>query len=575
MMAEPEPQREAPEGEPVGRPAEGRPAGTRRRRGRHSAAVFVRVRPLLSHLGEATATPLPGLCTHAAGRGAADGDGDGDGSVGVVALAAEGNATGVGGFTGILGAEEGNAHVFERAFRPCLPTVVAGGTAALFCYGYTGAGKTHTVFGVEEDLGMYRRASEELLAQIEAFNAGDGAGSATMNSTGPLMLHATVVEVHNEEVFDLMAGRKPATLRMNSKGQLLVRGATLKTRLDAKAAKAKGAEFEVRTEGLRSVPVTCVEDLDAIHQMSKRHRAVGSSTTHDQSSRSHAVFKLEVVNQQLLDAFEVLEESEAIKPGIQSKYAKTKKLADKKALIAVEETITHVNAEIEAMHEAHPSLGGRMILVDLAGADSDDRGADKASAAELKESRMINKSLLALKECLRGLHAQHAGGTKQKMPFRDSAITRLLEEVLVPKRGRDSDTVMLVNCAMLAQLEKKTVNSLRYGQLYATGSVGASRRKPAAAKLGGNSIPAGPAEPRPRSAAGVRGGAAAASKSKAKVAAKVAADDQADAAVLAQLIEIYAEHVPDKTPTEVGEILAKFAGREHELLRKVKAKYCK
>ena len=537
----------------------------------HTAAVFVRVRPLLAHLGEDGAPTLPGLCTEPAGRGVEGSTG------GVVALSAEGNATGVGGFTGVLGPEEGNARVFERAFQPCVPTVVAGGTAALFCYGYTGAGKTHTVFGVEDDLGMYRRASEELLAQIAAHNTGD--------RTGTLMLHATVVEVHNEEVFDLMAGRKPATLRMNSKGQLLVRGATLKTTLDAKEAKARGVEFVVRTEGLRSVPVACVADLDAIHQMSQRHRAVGSSTTHDQSSRSHAVFKLEVVNQQLLDAFEVLEDAEAMKPGIQSKYAKTKKLADKKALQAVEETITKVNAEIEAMHAANPSLGGRMILVDLAGADSDDRGVDKATSAELKESRMINKSLLALKECLRGLHAQHSGGpAKQKLPFRDSAITRLLDEVLVPKRGRDSDTVMLVNCAALAALEKKTVNSLRYGQLYATGSAGTARRKPAGAKLGGKQpLPAEPlAEPRPKSDSdgGAKGGAAA-SKSKAKVAAKIAAADQAgavpcinNAAMVAELCEIYAAHVPDKTPAEVGAILAKFAGREEELLTKVKAKYC-
>jgi|EP01047_Picozoa_sp_COSAG01_P036455 hypothetical protein len=162
--------------------------------------------------------------------------------------------------------------------------------------------------------------------------------------------------------------------------------------------------------------------------------------------------------------------AQAIKPGMQSKYAKTKKLADKKALQAVEATIARVNAEIEAMHEASTALGGRMILVDLAGSDSDDRGVEKAGAAELKESRMINKSLLALKECLRGLHVQQTTGTRQKMPFRDSSITRLLEEVLVPKRGRDSDTVMLVNCAQPARLERKTINSLRYGQLYAAGT---------------------------------------------------------------------------------------------------------
>ena len=49
------------------------------------------------------------------------------------------------------------------------------------------------------------------------------------------------------------SGRTPATLRMNRDGQLLVRGATAKRALDAKAQKQKGAEFEVRTEGLRSV----------------------------------------------------------------------------------------------------------------------------------------------------------------------------------------------------------------------------------------------------------------------------------------------------------------------------------
>jgi hypothetical protein len=514
-------------------------------KGSHSAAVFVRVRPLLRHLGEAGAATLPGLCTHAAGRGVDDGSGEG----GVVALEMEGNASGVGGFTGILGMEEGNASVFERAFRPCVPTIVSGGTAALFCYGYTGAGKTHTVFGVDSDLGMYRRASEELLAQVAAHNAGEGADSPT----GPLLLHASVIEVHNDAVFDLMAGRKPATLRMNSKGQLLVRGATAKTMLDAEAAKRKGAEFEVRTEGLQTVPVTCAADLEAIHTMAKKHRAVGSSTTHDQSSRSHAVFKLEIVNEELLACFDVLEEAQAVKPGIESKYAKSKKLADKKALQAVEARIAETNTTIEAMHEATAALGGRMILVDLAGADSDDRGTEKASAAELKESREINKSLLALKECLRGLNTQQKTGLKQKLPFRDSAMTRILEEVLIPKRGKDSDTVMLVNCAQLAQLEKKTVNSLRYGQLYAAG--GGSRSKP-----------------RPAAVAG--GGAA--SKSKAKVAAKIKAASPpapCDPAVLAELRQIYAVHVPDKTPADVEAILAKFAGREAELLGKVKVKY--
>ena len=151
---------------------------------------------------------------------------------------------------------------------------------------------------------------------------------------------------------------------------------------------------------------------------------------------------------------------------------------------------------------------------------------------------MINKSLLALKGCLRGIHLEQQTGAKRKLPFRDSSITRLLEEVLIPKRGRDSDTVMLVNCAALARLEKKTVNSLRYGQLYASASVGANGTSSRGMSKNGH-----------RSAT------------------------SCDPRVLAEIRAIYAEFVPDKTSADVSAILGKFCGREEELLVKVRAKY--
>jgi hypothetical protein len=80
--------------------------------GRHTAAVFARVRPLLEHLGEGGEAKLPGLCTHAAGRGV-DGAEEQD-------IAALDGRSRVGGYTGVLGPEEDNSTVFARAFRPCL-----------------------------------------------------------------------------------------------------------------------------------------------------------------------------------------------------------------------------------------------------------------------------------------------------------------------------------------------------------------------------------------------------------------------------------------------------------------------
>ena len=78
--------------------------------------------------------------------------------------------TPIGGFTGVFGQHDDNVVVFARAFLPRLPTVLRGGTASLFCYGYTGAGKTHTVFGYEGEPGMYTLAAAELIHMLDDWN---------------------------------------------------------------------------------------------------------------------------------------------------------------------------------------------------------------------------------------------------------------------------------------------------------------------------------------------------------------------------------------------------------------------
>ena len=184
------------------------------------------------------------------------------------------------------------------------------------------------------------------------------------------------------------------------------------------------------------------------------------------------MFRMEVVDAPLLAAQVTVEEAESIKPSLQKQFSETPKLAIKKRIEEVEKVISTTRHDIASMYARSDSaLGGQLILTDLAGADSDSRDLSaEHTAAQRKESSAINMSLLALKECLRGLHAQSVTGITKKLPFRDSVITRLLEEVLVGKAGKHTDNVMLVNVAPIQQLEKKTVNSLRYGQLYTAAS---------------------------------------------------------------------------------------------------------
>merc|ERR1719188_1255265 len=106
------------------------------------------------------------------------------------AVVLEGATTTIGGFDGVLGNEACNRDVFERCLQDRLGTVLRGGTASLFCYGYTGSGKTHTSVGYGTEKGLYYLAADHLLQQV------------CQSCDGLVFLSATAVEVFNDGVFD-------------------------------------------------------------------------------------------------------------------------------------------------------------------------------------------------------------------------------------------------------------------------------------------------------------------------------------------------------------------------------------
>lgn len=103
-------------------------------------------------------------------------------------------------FEGVFGPESTQQEVYDAAVRPLITDVSNGLNCAVFAYGQTGAGKTHTMEGAvghSEERGMIPRAMEDLWS--------------TMGSKGIDRFNVTVsmVEIYNENLEDLFVPTTP------------------------------------------------------------------------------------------------------------------------------------------------------------------------------------------------------------------------------------------------------------------------------------------------------------------------------------------------------------------------------
>ncbi|XP_065572288.1 kinesin-like protein KIF2A isoform X2 [Artemia franciscana] len=157
---------------------------------------------------------------------------------------------------------------------------------------------------------------------------------------------------------------------------------------------------QVQVVGLTEKPVETVEEVLKLIQHGNSVRTSGQTAANQHSSRSHAVFQL------------------VLRPRI------------------------------------YPNkLHGKFSLVDLAG---NERGADTSSSN--RQTRMegaeINKSLLALKECIRAL-----GRKGSHLPFRASKLTQVLRDSFI---GEKSKTCMIAMISPGVNSCEHSLNTLRY-----------------------------------------------------------------------------------------------------------------
>ena len=149
--------------------------------------------------------------------------------------------------------------------------------------------------------------------------------------------------------------------------------------------------------------VTCPEEVMEVIDEGKSNRHIAVTNMNEHSSRSHSVFLINVKQEN---------------------------------------------------QENQKKLTGKLYLVDLAGSEKVSKTG--AEGMVLDEAKNINKSLSALGNVISAL----ADGNKSHIPYRDSKLTRILQESL----GGNSRTTIIICCSPASSNEAETRSTLEFGK---------------------------------------------------------------------------------------------------------------
>lgn len=154
--------------------------------------------------------------------------------------------------------------VFSDLGQGVLDAAFEGYNACLFAYGQTSAGKTYTMMGTNEEVGLIPRICKGLFRYIEE--------NTSLSST--FRTEVSYLEIYNEHVRDLL---RPQKLKRLPQQNLKVR------------EHPKEGPY---VEGLTKQHVSDFDSVEVLMEQGNRLRATAFTKMNNTSSRSHAIFTI-------------------------------------------------------------------------------------------------------------------------------------------------------------------------------------------------------------------------------------------------------------------------------------------
>ena len=259
-----------------------------------------------------------------------------------------------------------------KATEPLVQSAVDGYNVCVFAYGQTGSGKTYTMLGGGEKLGLVTNSVKKLFDAKKMLEE-TSQGATTVN------ISIELLEIYNEQVRDLMSKKRDGSGFKN-------------LNISVNSNEAIGnVIYQASNE----------EEVSSVLAMAQKRRCVKATKSNEESSRSHLIF-----------------------------------------------TVNFVVQNISGMKRK-----SKLHICDLAG--SERLSKSQAVGSVLNETKHINKSLSTLSNVIEKLQQK-----SNHVPFRESKLTYLLRNSL----GGDSKTLAIVCCNPLPGHFQETTCSLRFAQ---------------------------------------------------------------------------------------------------------------
>lgn len=348
--------------------------------------------------------------------------------------------------------------VYEQIGRPVLQSSFRGYHTCIFAYGQTGSGKSYCMMGadggcsIDDAPGIIPRLCREVFLEMDKVKQAAAANEENVDFS----VYVSYLEIYRERVRSLLSevhdarivagGNEesgPASPRAIS-GSLRRHGLLhAADSADAALRVREHPTLGVYVEGLAEISVTNEEQVLRLMVRGNQRRHMASTRMNETSSRSHAIFTLQLLQKR----------THAVQPGEGGSGG----------------AIT--GAPATAVATMTTQLGAKINLVDLAG--SERAKATGADGDTLKEGAQINKSLTTLGIVINALAAQSiatvssstgqspmksAATSKRHIPYRDSTLTFLLKESL----GGNSKTFMIATVSPSADSYEESLSTLRY-----------------------------------------------------------------------------------------------------------------